>query len=41
MAGETLVTMGTRVRCTDGAGGWVSRVVVNPASTAFRDGQAS
>ena len=32
MASQTLVTMGTRVRCADGAGGWVSRVVVDPAA---------
>lgn len=30
MAGETLVTIGTWVGCTDGAGGWVSRVVLDP-----------
>jgi hypothetical protein len=29
---ETLVTTGTRVRGTDGAGGWVSRVVVDAAA---------
>lgn len=32
MAGETPVTIGTRVTCSDGASGWVSRVVVDPAS---------
>lgn len=34
MAGETPVTIGTRVRCSDGACGWVSRVVVDPAALA-------
>jgi len=32
MAGEMPVTIGTRARCSDGASGWVSRVVVDPAS---------
>ncbi len=32
MAGETLVTIGTRLTCSDGASGWVSRMVVDPSS---------
>jgi sporulation protein YlmC with PRC-barrel domain len=34
MAGETPVTIGTRVTCSDGASGWASRVVIDPASLA-------
>jgi hypothetical protein len=32
MAGEMPVAIGTRVRCTDGTSGRVSRVVVDPAA---------
>jgi hypothetical protein len=37
MAGEMTVTIGTRVRCTNGASGWVSRVVVDPAASLATD----